>query len=492
MALGQVLLVPIFFRLWGEDRYGEWLALSAVAAQIALVDFGVQTYVVNRLNQCYARGELDQYAKLLHSALFWGISLAAIAFVVAVAAVSVLPIGEWLKLELTDPGAVTVIGTLLALQVVLTVPYGILSGIYRTVREFPRGTMIYNVQRVFFFSLTAAALLAGGGLVHVAAVQIVPQVLGMGFVLFDLRRRHPEVSIGLAQKDVGLAISFLAPSSLFFLIRGSQAVSILGALLVVSALFGPAAVALFNTLRMLCNLVRQISNAIINALWPELTSLEAVGERDTLRTVFVLTNKAITAACLAAAVYLWVAGEDVIEVWTRGEATYRAGLMNTLLVMLVLQTPWLVSSIFLMATNRHRIVSVCYAISSVTGIALGALLAQSHGMVGLVVGMLAAELVVCGWPVPKAACELVGASPRRFLVRTLLPVVPVAAIVGGAAWLVAEWTEALPPLAHGLVLTVPVTLVSIPATYALWLDAAERAKVRELATGALARFRRAQ
>ncbi|MFT5284217.1 MAG: O-antigen/teichoic acid export membrane protein, partial [Planctomycetota bacterium] len=83
MAAGQLVLVPIFLRAWGEARYGEWLTLSAMAAQIALVDFGVQTYVVNRLNQNYARGEIDQYNRVLHSALYWSLALAAVAFVIA-------------------------------------------------------------------------------------------------------------------------------------------------------------------------------------------------------------------------------------------------------------------------------------------------------------------------------------------------------------------------------------------------------------------------
>jgi hypothetical protein len=174
-------------------------------------------------------------------------------------------------------------------------------------------------------------------------------------------------------------------------------------------------------------------------------------------------------------------------VWTRGEVGYRAGLMNALLAMLVLQTPWLTSSVFLMATNRHRLVSIGYAVSSVLGLALGVLLAHSHGVVGLVAGLVAAELLVCGWSVPSAACRLVELRPGRYFLGTLGPLLPVAAIVGGAGLLVSGSTESLAPLARVALVGVTVVTTALPATWALWLGQEERRKLRSLLAGAFAR-----
>ena len=456
-----------------------------MAAQIALVDFGVQTYVVNRLNQNYAKGELGEYARVLHSALYWSGSLAITAFLIVAALFFVLPINSWLSIELTQQGVVTTVGALLALQVVASVPYGLITGIYRTVGEFPTGTMIHNLQRVLFFAFTGVVLLTGGGLVHVAAAQLVPLVFAITYVLRDLGRRHPEIAIGISKREPGLARSFIAPSSLFFLIRGSQAASIQGTTLIVSALFGSATVALFVTLRTLCNLVRQLSNALITALWPELTTLEASEDFDTLRTVFHFANKAITSLCLAAAVFLFAAGEDIVELWTDGAVRYHGGLMNALLVMLVLQTPWLISSIFLMATNRHRLVSTCYLISSLLGLALGVLLANQFGITGLIGGLLTAELLVCGWAVPNAACQLVRESTKRFFLTSVAPLFPVALLVGGSAMLISSWSSAIHPIARIATIAIAVGLASAAATYSLWFNSTERKKLRDILAGRL-------
>ena len=55
---GHIVLTPVFLMAWGVGLYGEWLTLSAAVAYMALLDFGIQTFVVNRLTQCYALGEI--------------------------------------------------------------------------------------------------------------------------------------------------------------------------------------------------------------------------------------------------------------------------------------------------------------------------------------------------------------------------------------------------------------------------------------------------
>jgi O-antigen/teichoic acid export membrane protein len=477
-ALGQILLVPVFLAVWGEHLYGEWLTLSAVAAQMALLDLGVQTFVLNRLNQCYARGELDAYRRVLHSALYWCLALAAVVLALVGTAALLLPIESWFRLDLTGHDIAATVAILLGLQVVATVPFGLVSGIYRTVGEYPTGMMVHNVQRVLFFVLTGTAVLAGGGLVHVALVQLVPLVLALFWVLFDLRRRHPELSVGVSAREPGLARSFLGPSSLFLFIRAGQATTIQGSTLLVGALFGAAAVTLFVTLRTLCNLVRQVAASAVHTLWPELTALEARGDHEALRGLHALAQKTITAFSLAAVVALHLAGGDFVQVWTQGEVRFDPRLLDAFLLLLLCQTPWLTSSIFLMATNRQRVVSIAYVASSVLGLALGALLAHPLGLPGLVLGLLAAELLVCGWSVPAAACRLVQDRPGRLFARVLAPAVP----VGGIAWLAASAAAGalsdLGPIprmiAVGLVAVVAVGL----ATYALWLDAGERNRIR--------------
>jgi O-antigen/teichoic acid export membrane protein len=479
-ALGQVVLVPVFLGAWGARLYGEWLTLAALAAQMGLLDLGVQTYVLNRLNQDRARGELEAYTRTLHSALHWCLVLAVVAVALVAGAAFSLPVESWFRLEIVGHGTAAMVATLLAVQVASQVPYGLVTGLYRTVGEFATGMTVYNAQRVLLIVLTAGAVAAGGSLVHVALAQLVPTAACLAFVLADLRRRHPEIRIGTSKREARLARSFLGPSSLFFLIRTSQAASLQGSTLIAGAMFGPAAVTLLVTLRTLCNLVRQLAGALGNALWPELTALEARGGHETLRRVHSLAVKVITAVSIAAAVALHHAGASVVELWTRGDLAYSAPLMDALLLLLVLQAPWTTSSIFLVATNRHGPVAFAYGAAGVLGLLLGWALAGEHGLPGLVLGLLAAELVVSAWWIPRATCALVGERFTRYLGTVLLPALPIA----GAAWFLAGAAARLTSdAAHGAdaLAAVATVAVAVPVlTWLAWLDEDERGRVRAL------------
>src|SRR5690349_17466893 len=76
---GQLLVVPVLLAGWGRQLYGEWLALSAAAASLAVLDLGMQSYVVNRLNQCHALDAREDYARILQSGILFSAAVANVA-----------------------------------------------------------------------------------------------------------------------------------------------------------------------------------------------------------------------------------------------------------------------------------------------------------------------------------------------------------------------------------------------------------------------------
>ena len=320
---GQFVLVPIFLTYWGNQLYGEWLTLSAAVAYLTLVDFGIQSYVINRMNQCYARGELEACSRILHSALCLYLLVSAVAALLMLSGLWFLPIASWFQFTVTSPASVTVVGMLLTLQIVVAVPTGVIAGIYRAVGEYPREIMISNMFRLGSVILTAVVVAAGGKLASVALLQMLTLAVGMVYVQIDLRRRHPQIHIGLSKADFAEAILFLAPSALFFLIHIATIVIVQGSTLVVSAILGSMSVAVFATSRTLANLLRQGSFSIHNALWPEFTALEARGKHQALGDIHLLTAKILLIFNFSLAVFLYFTAPHIIEFWTQGSHRLR-------------------------------------------------------------------------------------------------------------------------------------------------------------------------
>ncbi|NUO08523.1 MAG: lipopolysaccharide biosynthesis protein [Candidatus Brocadia sp.] len=475
---GQLAVVPLFLKAWGAQLYGEWLVIFTVVAYISLLDFGMQMYVVNRLNQCYSTRQLNDYTCILHSALTLYIFVAVVAGCLIAIAVFVAPIEQWLNFELMDHATTAVVALLLAIQLISAIPQGLITGLYRTFQEFPRGVMLANFQRTSVFGLTALVLLAGGSVIHVAAIQLIPLVSVIAFVLYDLRKRHPEIKIGFSQSDWKSAITFLGPSLLFFLIQISVAFTLQGSIIVVSTFAGSAYVAIFVIHRTLTNLIRQIIGSLNSVLWPELTTLEAHGDYSRLRVTHRSLVKMAFAVCVFAGIWLHFVGRDIIELWTLGSIPFDQRLLDVFLLYLVFQTPWLCSSVFPAAFNRHRNLAICYILAAILGLGLALILVQYLGIVGVALGLLIADILLCGWFIPLETCRILGDNIRKFWAETVLRGVPVIAIVWGAAWFLSLLN--IPPILHILAVGSSTALVGIVLGYFFWLNSQEQRQALSL------------
>jgi O-antigen/teichoic acid export membrane protein len=422
----------------------------------------------------------NRYAEILHSSLYWSLAITTGALGVVSLALALAPLDDWFQLKLTPRSVAAVVATLLAVRVLTSIPQGLIAGIYRTLGEFPRGRMITNLQRILFFALSIAAVMAGGGLRTVAAVQLIPWITGVAFAVWDLRRRHPEISLGIERRNLSLAISLLGPSSQFLLIQLGVAVSLQGSTLMVGTVLGSAAVAVFVIQRTLVNLIRQLASSITNALWPEITVLEYQSQHAKLQRVHLLMVKTLLAISVATAIFLHFGGRDLFELWTRNRVDYDPVLMDAFLLLLILQTPWLVSSTLLTATNHLRLLAVCQLLSGVLGLVIGYALIGTWGTPGLVAGLLIADVVVCGGWIPREACRLIQQSVIRYGVEVVLRGLPVAAAVFGIAWLVQPWLHEIHPVTRLAALGLLVAAVLTPSSYFVWMNREERRTLLDL------------
>lgn len=471
--LGQVLTVPIYLAYWGTDAYGEWMMLTAAVSYLMLLDLGMHSYIANRLNQCYTRGDMGEYHKVLHSGVVFAITVFAVALVVLIPTALVAPLDTWFQLKVTPSSVATVVVIMMIIQAAGALPSGLLNILYRTVGEYPRGTLIHAGYRTVLLAGGILVVIAGAGMRGVALQQVLTLALvSVPFVLFDLRRRHPEIHIGTRQADYKLAFSLLGPSWLFFMIQMSTMLAQQGSALLAGTFTGAASLALFTTLRTLSNLPRQATTLVFYSAWPELTSLETRGEYETLRTIHLLLAKGIVGFTVVAALVLHFCGADVLNLWTRGRIQYDTSLMTAFLLLMVCQGWWMASGGVLAATNNHRSLAITNIVAGALGLLIGALLAPRFGNPGIVHGLWIVDLALCGWLVPRGACKLIGESPLRFAASVLGRGVPVIAGVYLLLWGASTVSDAV----AWKLLALPAIAATgaLVLSFAIWLSSEER------------------
>ena len=152
----RVLLVPLFLTAWGAQVYGEWLLLTSIVAYLYLTDLGGQLYIINRLTQAYAQQDSRLFRKILHTGLALFLVLPLAVFFVFVGVILLFPPGALLQITITGPTTVFLVLSVLAFQLVFSLPQGILLGVYRAVGLLPRGVMLSNLMQGMIILFVAA------------------------------------------------------------------------------------------------------------------------------------------------------------------------------------------------------------------------------------------------------------------------------------------------------------------------------------------------
>lgn len=399
--VSRLALPPLFLHAWGVDIYGEWLLLSSFAAYLSLSDMGGQLYVVNRLTQAHASKDMDLFRTLLRTGLTVFLVMPGIFFLGFVLFISLYHVESIFGIVNTSRQEVLWVLIVLAFQFLFSLPQGILLGVYRAIGMYPRGVMLGNMITLLQLVMTALLLLGKSSMVVIAGIQVVPYLLVAVIALIDLGKRFPELQVcSLSGASLRVALGFVRPSFYFLIIQLAQMISIQGTLLAVGAALGTAQVVLFGVLRTMVFSARQILGLLSHAAWPEITRLDALGDKKKLRRLFLIVFNMTMLAAFAIATILHFFGNEIFRLWLGDKVQYSQSAMDMFLIYVLFNVLWTTCSHLPMALNRHTALARLSLLASVSGVALAYVGGINFGLEGAVAGMLIGEAVFVTWYIP--------------------------------------------------------------------------------------------
>ena len=434
--LGSVILVPLFLRYWSATLYGEYLALFAAVSYLASLDVGMQQASVNQLTKAYARGDLETYRTVQHTALAFYMVLAASATLLTGVLAWRLPVAHWIGLKLTSSFTAKAVIALLALYLLWSMPVRLITATYQSIGNLSRTQWIANLQQILVVILSAIVLILGGGMLAIAFLQVATVGFAALLVLLHLHRRLPMLFPGISGMRLSALKELAHPSLLFALLLVGNVVAFQGSTLIVSAVMGGLAVAVLSISKAVIDLIRQVLYSITLALCPDFARMEALGELEKLRKVHRLAVAATAAITLALAASVWYEGAQIIIVWTRGRIEPDVVLLRLFLVLLAFQTPWAASSTIATATNRHKVQAIGYFFSAGLGILLVLAFVHRLGTWAVPVGLALGEAVGCYHFVIQATCRIIGESYATFALRFWLGFAAVTTAVLAVGWII--------------------------------------------------------
>ena len=430
----------------------------------------------NALIRAYQRGQQEEYAEIQASALVFYIGMACVLTVVAGAICFLLPVTRWLGVVQIPPATAAVVALLLASRIVWTMPAGQIWNIFRTTGDMATSQWINNFAIIGGIGVTAAVLCLGGGVASLAAWTWLPIVVCAVLAWLLVQRSHAELLPRLKSASLRGVVALIKPSMLFALMMVATMIRVNGPVILVAHVLGGTAVAVLVTTRTLANVASQMPTTLCWALWPELTRLEAVGDKAGFRTAHSLLVAAYIVVSTAFVGALWFEGQGLIELWTRGHLTAQPWLVRSFLLYVLLQAPWIASSMLAGATNQHRKLAWCQFVAGAAGVVFVAVLLPYLGTVAVPVGLLAGEALACYHFVIADACTLTGTPYRQFAIQVWLTLASVAL----ATLIACAIAHSLPVgsvLLRVAIAGVVSTFTAIVGVWVLLLNKSERALI---------------
>jgi O-antigen/teichoic acid export membrane protein len=457
--IGTVAIVPIALGIWGPERYGEWLILTSAVGLLRLSDLGLQSFVVNRLGMSFAREERTEFLSTLHSSLRVHFLIAATLF--ALTAILVVTPGLRPSLELgTTPGPTvswTVI--LMAGELLLMMPMGVVAGIYRVTGRLSRAAMIGVVQQVALLIGTLGLIGTNRSFAEVAAFRLLVSICIALWTVRDIKTLYPWIKLTPRFGSWSAGARMVPPSLLFLLIPLSDVLVNQFFIVVIGKIGSGEDAARFATHRTAFNLGVMFSTLLGAAVWPELTTLFARDRRGALNRALASFTKVNLWIVAALTLGLIPALSLFYPVWTSGSLQLDAAATICLATRTLLWAFWSPSLVFLASVNRHRIAAVSILASAVTSCGLAVLLFPSWGIAGAAAAPLIGDLLFAAWIIPVTAAHQLGMRGHWLFENLTVPagvtvVLPI--LTGIAAWRVVPdgW---------------PRYLVAAPTIACIWL-----------------------
>lgn len=393
-ATVQIGTVAALIPLWGLDRYGEWLILSAFPTYLALSDLGYFAAARNDMIMAVARGDRQQAVDVFRAVSRGvGIALLLLACVLPLAALA-MPLTDWLNLQTMSESTAAVVVVLLGLMMLLASYGGLLQAGFACVGRFGEGTTwLSTMMLVDFVALVAAVALTKNPAVAAGAM-LTTRSTGVALHYLAMNRRAPWLSFGRPRGRPQVLRRLTTPALASAALPSGVALNIQGMVVIVGLLVGPASAAIFATVRTMSRVVLQVLRSISMVTGPEFSRAYGEADHDLLRQIHRRGCRLALWATIPIAVTLALFGGEILSVWTSGRIESGGLLLLLFLAATSIDSLWYTSAAVLYSTNQHQRVAVIFFSASVLVLPVAWGLLEIADLEGAAAALLLLETVM--------------------------------------------------------------------------------------------------
>lgn len=392
----QLVSVPVCLNYWGKENYGSWLALFSAFLLLRSIDGGFAAYVGNKLNYLYHESTLELRHHLASAAA--GISItASVQLLLCTGALFIEPLAGMLGMGTAHARSHSA-----ELGLILLMASWVTTGSYIGIVHrllIPAGLMYQaawwamGLQVAQFAAIMTAAVM-NLDMLHTSALFALSQAMIYLCSVYYVRYKLPQFLPLFRGFSWRTGLRDLGRSSLLTMSNLVQQTATNGAVIMVAAIAGVAAVPVFTTVRTLMNLWTQVTAVLSSPLLPDVVRIHAKGEVHKLvpinQTYWVLVGSTVNWGTLLIFPFLPM----IYGRWTTHAVALDGPLLSFMLGSVVVTNAGALVSLHLNGINSLRIVLTASVARAAIGLGIGLLGFNHIGLASFGVGAVVAEVTV--------------------------------------------------------------------------------------------------
>lgn len=390
----QLLLTPLFFSIWGAEKYGEWLLLSSIPAYLTMLDLGIGAAAANEMGMNAARQQYSTAKTIFHGAIVIAAAASTTVLLLSVAAgfaLTYTSVFHFAHIQIKDLMPITL---LLGASIGIGFFNGLAVGGFRAAEMNATAIFLSNVTRLFEAIATGLLVWQGSGPLQVCISFVVIRLLMLLIQTAHLQQQCRWLFSGGWSPNMAHIRSLIVPSIGFIFLPLGHALAIQGPVLVIGLTLGSASVAIFSALRTITRIPLQVANVLNHSIWPEMTRAFGANNLSLFRTL----HRASWSLALASSVAVWLIlalfARELIGFWLHKEIAFEFHLLMVLCATATLSALWAASQVALSSTNRHVSLTTRLVAINAVGLALMYPAAKSYGWPAVEIILIAIDMSV--------------------------------------------------------------------------------------------------
>ncbi len=404
-SVTSLVTIPVLVKGLGKQAYGVWVIVDSFAAYREILQLGFAKATPKYVAEYMALGEPARVRAAVATS-FWILAIpGVIALVVGIVFAAIFPALFDLSGSLAT--AAQAVALIVTVNVALSMPCDAFGGVLIGLQRFD--TLNWTLIAVLLIQVigTITAIVAGGGLVVLGFVVVIPNLAGQLWRYLIIRHYVPGLSAAPRYIDRALIKPFATLSMWYAVVDISTILITKIDTIVVGVVLGVSSAAVYAVGAKLAIAASQLVAPVSRVFFPFSSELAARGDAEGLRRTVVTGTRFLLGVALPLAITLSVLASPILDLWV-GDGYEAAATVVVLLS----------GGVVISALNQT-------GVQMLQGMALAkgpALVFASEAAVNLVLSVVFAHLiglqgVALGTLVASFTCSLIAFFPymcRRF------------------------------------------------------------------------------